>query len=269
MNYKTIKFFLVLLLLAMLFLEGCAPELKTAQPVVVTAQLPPTATAIPAGSPRQPTWTPPPTSPPTFTPQPSATHPTLAPSPTARTITPGDPKKAMLLLLDAQALYKSADYLGAIQIYDQMLTLGVNQELLWGTYELRGDAYHKLKDYSAAIADYSMAVSMGAQDAKVFNNLCWVYSITGHPGLALPYCEKAVTLQPREFHNLDSRGLAYALLGNYPAAADDFQQVVNILANTQVPEYQELRQQRLAWINSLKAGINPLTPSVLAGLPDE
>jgi len=177
--------------------------------------------------------------------------------------------KALKLLPQAQALYKSGDFQGAIQIYDQILALGLNQELLWGVYELRGDAYHRLKNFDASISDYSTAILMGAQDGKVKNNLCWDYTITGHPDLGLLYCNQAVLIEPANFHFLDSRGFTYARLGNFPAAIADFQQTADILANTQVPGYQKLRDQRLDWIKALKSGADPFTPEVLDQLTNE
>ncbi len=96
------------------------------------------------------------------------------------------------------------------------------------------------------------------------NMLCWGYAVEEQPKLALPYCEKAVSLDPRPAY-IDSRGLANALLGNTQQAIDDFEVFIAWLAEQPGAEQGALRQ-RQAWVKALKAGENPFTPAVMEAL---
>jgi hypothetical protein len=80
----------------------------------------------------------------------------------------------------------------------------------------------------------------------------------------LPYCEQAVAAEPTSTGYLDSRGLAYGLLGEIDKAIADFQAVVDGLADATDPELVAIRVQRSLWLEALKAGENPFTPEEMA-----
>ena len=137
----------------------------------------------------------------------------------------------------------------------------------------RADAYDDSGQQELAIEDYLAAIELkGLElddvDPGILNNLCWDYAVTMQPELGLPYCEKAVELEPDAIY-IDSRGLTYALLGDFDAAIADFQVVVDDLAGSSDPYLQTIRTKREEWISALQAGQNPFTPKVLNELRSE
>lgn len=161
--------------------------------------------------------------------------------------------------------YLMGDYQVSKEVYSEILNIGgPSAEIL----NLRADAYKKLGDYESAISDELGAVELGDSSPVLLNNICWDYGVTNQPELALPYCEEAVKAEPSAQY-LDSRGLTYALLGDFEAAITDFQVVVDELEGATDPELTAIYTQRLAWIGALKDGVNPFTPEVLAELRGE
>ena len=67
----------------------------------------------------------------------------------------------------------------------------------------------------------------------------------------------------------EGRGLAYALLGDYPAAVADFQTYAAWLEEQPGDSWQERLTRLQSWIEMLEAGQNPFPPSVLSELWDE
>ena len=59
-------------------------------------------------------------------------------------------------------------------------------------------------------------------------SLCWTYALQQQAEQALPYCERAVKIDPQSVYR-NTRGLAYALLGRYDAAIEDFQAYIEWL----------------------------------------
>ena len=216
--------------------------LPTAVPPTSTP-IPPTPTATATLVPPTPTNTPvPPT--PTPTPEPTAALPEGA---------------AMTLLGIANSLYGDGAYEMAEVLYSELLQYDSDPML----YAYRADAYDKLGDFAAAIADYQTAVGLGMADATILNNLCWDFGITGQAELALPYCEQAVAADPSAVY-LDSRGVVYAQLEMIPEAIADFQGVVDDAGTPAT-----IASQRQEWLAMLEDGSNPFTPELLAELRAE
>jgi hypothetical protein len=179
------------------------------------------------------------------------------------------PYEAFMTLVNlADAMYQQGGYEAAAVVYSEMLAYEMKPQQRASMHSLRADAYDRLGDIEAAIADYEQAVELGEEDPDILNNLCWDYGITGQPDLALPYCERAVEGDPSP-PNRDSRGLANAQLGNTDAAITDFRAVVDDLEGATDPELQAIRADRQAWIAALEAGDNPITADVLAKLREE
>ena len=129
----------------------------------------------------------------------------------------------------------------------------------------------KQGDWQTAIGDYrtSLALGLEADDAAgARNNICWFYALDGQAESALPYCEQAVNASPSASY-LDSRGLAYAMTGDYAAAIADFEAALADWAESENPEIQAIRAERLEWLDALRAGENPITPQVLTELQSQ
>ena len=119
-----------------------------------------------------------------------------------------------------------------------------------------------------AIVDYTRAIELQPDDAALLNSLCRAYALQQQAEQALPYCERAVQIDPQPGYR-DSRAIAYALLGRYDAAIEDFQAFIEWLEQHPDAESLALRAQRQEWVNVLQAGQNPFTPEVLAELRTE
>lgn len=183
------------------------------------------------------------------------TTPTPTPEPTAAL-----PEGAAMTLLGiANSMYEDGAYEMAEVLYSELLQYDSDPTL----YAYRADAYDKLGNFAAAIADYQTAVDLGMADATILNNLCWDLAITGQAELALPYCEQAVAADPSAAH-LDSRGVAYAQLEMMPEAIADFQAVVDAAGTPAT-----IASQRREWVAMLEEGSNPFTPELLAELRAE
>ncbi|MCB9422794.1 MAG: tetratricopeptide repeat protein [Ardenticatenaceae bacterium] len=168
----------------------------------------------------------------------------------------------------SEEAYQAGDYETAVAHYTDILALNPPSILQYAVIVARADAYDNLGDYEAAIVDYETAVATQNDDPAILNNLCWDYAITEQPELALPYCYQSIALEPAP-SSMDSRGVAYGLLGNYEAAIADFEFVVADLENSSSPELAAIREQRADWIVQMQNGQNPFTPTIMAELRGE
>jgi WD40-like Beta Propeller Repeat/Tetratricopeptide repeat len=249
----------VALLLLSILLGACGPT-PTPTPLPTSSPIPATETVPPTNTPVPPTETP---IPPTETPIP----PTPTPIPPSPTPTEDVAQSAELLQLAASQA-QDGKLEDALTTCTELLDTTQDPELLKSGYYLRGAIYTDLGQKDLAIADWIKAIDLGLEDPMVFNAVCWEYSLAGQPEKGLPLCEKAVALDP-SIGNLDSRGLAYALVGETDKAIADFQAVVDGLAEATDPESVAIRTQRSLWLEALKAGQNPFTPEEMAVIRGE
>jgi tetratricopeptide (TPR) repeat protein len=108
-------------------------------------------------------------------------------------------------------------------------------------------------------------VELNPDSVEALNALCWFRGLAGRPEEALPYCDRAVALDPSGFSH-DSRGLTLALLGRYEEAAEDFQFFLGELELENLDAYQRFVISREAWIEALEAGQNPFDEKTLQAL---
>jgi hypothetical protein len=213
----------------------------------------------------------------TFTPSPTATvtptataTPTLTPTPTplpTKNPLAGEFVDGKLVMTDqsykdvidlGQYWYSEGLLVGETALYDAMLEYSLQPDQLVKIYKLQSEDYEALGHYDLAVEDLLHILDLGYRQAGYLNNLCWDYTVINRAQEALPYCEEAVEKDPSS-QTLDSRGVAYALLGKYPEALSDFE---TALEKDDFPS-EEMKAQRQEWVTTLKAGNNPITPDVL------
>jgi len=99
--------------------------------------------------------------------------------------------------------------------------------------------------------------------------LCWWHSLSGDAHIALDYCEQAVTLASNTeiAWFKDSRGVAYALTGEYQRAINDFEAFVQWSRANEL--YDTYGKKRQSWIDNLAKGINPFSAELLKELRNE
>lgn len=118
---------------------------------------------------------------------------------------------------------------------------------------------------SDLVADLDSAALAYPQPAELFNLICRGYVLDNLPEQALPYCDKAIDLEPHP-RFFDSRGLAHALLGQTTAAINDVQIYTDWLAQQSGDECQRTLQARQQWLDNLAQGQPILSPETVAQL---
>lgn len=131
-----------------------------------------------------------------------------------------------------------------------------------------GNTYQEMGDLPRTVANYEKALELDPDNADWYNNLCWAYGVFNQPEEGLDYCERAVELRAEPYIH-DSRGLVYALLGDYGNAIVDFTIFVNYYEKSYPNQRFPAVEQRKGWIKTMQAGDNPFTTEVLEALRTE
>jgi len=177
-------------------------------------------------------------------------------------------ERSPLLMGVAEGLYNEGAYELSLQTYNNVIAMGGPVAEMPITYKLRAQVLAQMGDYEAAIDDLLYGSELDDSDSTIYNQVCWNYGLIEKPDLALPYCDKAIEIDPNPRY-LDSRGLIYTLLGDYDAAIADFRVVVDELEGSTDPHLKELYNSRKVWLEALESGENPITQEVLAELRSE
>lgn len=138
-------------------------------------------------------------------------------------------------------------------------------------YMNRGRAYFKLgpSHYDQALNDFQRILTIDPHHTGALNNLCWHLSLTNRPAEGLAYCDRAIAIDPDYGLAFDSRGLAYALQGEYEKAAMDFTKFLEWARAQPGRVYEEYGPTRERWLESLNAGENPFDEAELLTLLNE
>lgn len=131
-----------------------------------------------------------------------------------------------------------------------------------------GMIYQEMGDLAQTAANYQKALELDPDNADWYNNLCWAYGVFNQPEEGLEYCERAIELRAEPYIH-DSRGVVYALLGDYGNAIVDFTIFVNYYEKSYPDQRFPAVEQRKAWIKTMQAGDNPFTEEVLDALRTE
>lgn len=128
-----------------------------------------------------------------------------------------------------------------------------------------GMTYQRMGDLAKTVTNYQKALQLSPDNADLYNDLCWAYGVFNQPDDALDYCERAVELRAEPYIH-DSRGLVYALLGDYGNAIIDFTIFVNSYEKKYKGHVFPEVEQRKAWIKAMQAGQNPFNEALLEEL---
>ena len=117
-------------------------------------------------------------------------------------------------------------------------------------YLLRGNANNNLKNYDAAISDYSQALRLDPGYTEANNNMVITYAQAGRYygeekgeiGRAKSYLLKAYQLQPKNYEVTRLLGISYGIEGNHQQAIRYFTEATQIQPN-----------DATAWVNLSKA----------------
>ena len=172
------------------------------------------------------------------------------------------PDECVDLLATITDFMRADDYAAVVTLVDTVLDCGIDDELKAGLFFLRAESNMKQGEWQTAIDDYRDALAFGlaAEDAAgARNNICWFFALDNQAEAALPYCEQAVDASPSASY-LDSRALAYALLGQNEAAIADFEAALAEWAGSQNPQIQAIRTEREEWVATLPRRRQPDHP---------
>ncbi len=104
-------------------------------------------------------------------------------------------------------------------------------------------------------------------DSQANSDLCWAGALRELPGEVLPACNKAIELDPEVPEFFESRGLTWAVMGEYPSAISDFNSAIKYARQYQesedrIPMWQD-------WIAQLEQGQNPFHKEVMQQLRED
>ena len=153
------------------------------------------------------------------------------------------------------------DFSRAIEIDDSVLENFFN----------RGLAYFKLGGAhdDQSLRDLNHILTIDSDHTGSLNNLCWFMSVGGRAAEGLPYCERALRIDPDYYLAYDSRGLAHAMLGDSEKAIEDFTKFLEWLDTQSSDTYDRYAPRREQWVESLRRGENPFDEAELLALRNE
>ena len=128
-------------------------------------------------------------------------------------------------VLEIQVLLKLRRYGEVIRACDKAIDLGKKSAVV---FELRGLARAARNDYSGAIQDYTRALEIRPQDARLLVHRGWAYLFFDSPKPALVDFEAAVNLDQNNPDARNGRGMAHARLGDHRAAVADAREALRL-----------------------------------------
>jgi tetratricopeptide (TPR) repeat protein/DNA-binding XRE family transcriptional regulator len=117
-------------------------------------------------------------------------------------------------------------------------------------------------------ADFARLEAAAPNYPGVQEGLCWAYMLDEKPEAALPYCDKAVALQPAGPAR-DSRGILYAQLGRFNEAVTDLEAYLGALRQENPARYDRELARYQVWLTAVRAGRNPFDQATLDQLRRE
>jgi tetratricopeptide (TPR) repeat protein len=132
-------------------------------------------------------------------------------------------------------------------------------------YLNRGLIYVREGERERWLEDFERVLALDPDHTGAHNALCWAYALDQQPDLALPYCDQAVALDQTAYSH-DSRGVVYAELGRLEEAAEDFDIFLDWLQGQPESVYRRHGPMREEWLQTLKAGRNPIDSETLEQL---
>ena len=153
------------------------------------------------------------------------------------------------------------DFSKAIEIDDTILENFFNRGL---AYSMLGGAHD-----DQSLKDLHHILTIDPDHTGALNNLCWFMSLADRASEGMPYCERALSIDPDYYLAYDSRGLAYAMLGDYEKAIEDFKRFLNWLDTQPSHTYDRYGPKRERWVESLSKGENPFDEAELLALRKE
>jgi len=120
------------------------------------------------------------------------------------------------------------DYALAIAEYTQAIKLDANN---LQAYNNRGNAYISLKNYDRAIADFTQAIKLSPNSWILFYNRGIAYGLKLDLTLAVADFTQAIKLSPNNWDIFYNRAMAYEMKNDYALAITDYTQAITLNPN--------------------------------------
>jgi tetratricopeptide (TPR) repeat protein len=136
----------------------------------------------------------------------------------------------LTLLIMGLSRYEIKDYAGAIERFTDALKLPANPTVISPAviYSYRGNAFSIQNDLDKAIADYTQAVTLQADNAEVYHNRGIAYGEKRDYGSAIGDFTRVLELDPDYVIDYYNRGYAYDLKGDDKSAIADYSRAINL-----------------------------------------
>jgi len=170
-----------------------------------------------------------------------------------------------LRLSYAMQISKPPELGDAIQFYSQTIALAPDHPT---AYLNQGVAYIRLNDAAGWQTDFARVLALQSNHLGAQLAQCWAYALDQKPDPALPHCDAAIS-RDATARSREARAIVYAELGRLPDAAADLQIFVDWLARQPPGLRARYGTSRADWLQSMKAGKNPIDATVLGKLRQE
>ena len=99
----------------------------------------------------------------------------------------------------------------------------------------RGNAKRERLDLAAAIADYTLAISLSPNAALAYYNRAWAHYLAGESAEALADANRAIEIDDHSASAFSTRGLIREKMGDTDGAIADFRQALKLDPKFQQP----------------------------------
>ena len=124
--------------------------------------------------------------------------------------------------------FRKEDYSGAIDDFTNAIKINPNEAKLYGS---RGIAKSRIGDYSGAIDDLTNAIKLNPNDAQLYSGRGIAKSSIGDYSGAIDDLTNAIKIDPNYFEAYSNRGTYKGRKGDYSGAIDDLTNAIKINPN--------------------------------------
>lgn len=136
---------------------------------------------------------------------------------------PAKTERTPTSLFAAQSAAKQGNYDEAIRLY----TLSIEQgDTLFAAYAGRGLTYYRMKQFPAAVDDYTQALAIDPNSSVVLRNRCFALLELRQWEQADQDCQASAALEPNRAQSADTVGYVYLRQGRYSQAIEHFNQAI-------------------------------------------